>query len=1047
MNKLISVVIILLTCQLSLAQGLVPDAQEKQALIDFYNSTNGAGWVTKWNIALINNYPAISFVGVTITNGDVTAINLPDDNLVRGTLPTTIGNLTQLTGLTIRGSVPASVLRNIINGAIPTSISSLSHLTSLFLTKNECVGSLPAEIGSLTSLKYLDLSSSSGLTGPMPASWANLTQLVKLVLDGVSLSVATMPTGIQNWDLLKRLSMHGCALTEASFPLTFGGMAVLDTLDLSANPISNQPPGISDLLAMESLDLSNTFITSLLPSFSNLDNLKSLTLSGNSLTKASLSQMFPILSGCAQLTNLDLTSNQITGIPPSYSGMISLRVLLLDGNPTLDYNDLVPLVQGPGPALKDLRMSVCNLNGFPSNLASLISLENLDVSGNNLGVFPPGLITLINLKTLQAHGSHMSGPVPSGISNLALLQQLDLSFNTLSSLPSLANLINLNLLSLSHNQFSGPLIGNFAKLGILDLSFNQFISPLPDLTGSPLVFLFLNNNNFNQDLPQYLNIPSISQFNISNNHFTGIPNFTYFNSQINRSINTNNNDLDFGDLEPNFNGVNNLTFTGALTYSPQSLVGSPTTFRFVAGINFTIPFTTNGTHNKYKWQKFVSGNWIDITTISTSPALAFTTMSAADAGDYRVIITNDWATQLTLTSQTITLLLVTPMCESPVPNLSGQFKMDKLSGAIVFQRNDCDYSLPLLCVAGPAQGLSKVVSASATVFDEKWTYDQYKDNFSSLNPSGANDIELARRGKMRVKSSYSYNGSLVPYDRNFNSGTFPYSAFSWRAFNGSAPRQWLLSSKVELYSLHGQGLQESNALNIKSAVKFGYRDAVPYLTAKNAEYGLVFFESFESNYAGSGYLFEDGYVPSQGVQDNVLAHSGRSSLNLSSGGDLELRPFDFVSTSRIRPLYFKVWVHVTNQAKVAQLGSNLSIKLKNSAQAPVNMKMVARVGDWALCEATLTSFGGQTVFTPIISYALPEPIWLDDLRVQPADSEMSTYVYDAKNLRLLTIFDDQHFGLYFLYNSEGKLMRKMIETTRGLKTIQESQYNAPTVLK
>ena len=52
-------------------------------------------------------------------------------------------------------------------------------------------------------------------------------------------------------------------------------------------------------------------------------------------------------------------------------------------------------------------------------------------------------------------------------------------------------------------------------------------------------------------------------------------------------------------------------------------------------------------------------------------------------------------------------------------------------------------------------------------------------------------------------------------------------------------------------------------------------------------------------------------------------------------------------------------------------------------------------------------------------------------------------MYDVKSLRLLTLFDDQHFGLYYQYNSEGQLVRKLIETERGLKVITETQYNTP----
>ena len=72
-------------------------------------------------------------------------------------------------------------------------------------------------------------------------------------------------------------------------------------------------------------------------------------------------------------------------------------------------------------------------------------------------------------------------------------------------------------------------------------------------------------------------------------------------------------------------------------------------------------------------------------------------------------------------------------------------------------------------------------------------------------------------------------------------------------------------------------------------------------------------------------------------------------------------------------------------------------------------------------------------------------IYLDDIRLQPSGSQMNSYVYDTRTLHLLTSFDDQHFGMYYQYNTEGKLIRKLIETERGIKTLEEAQYHIPAV--
>jgi hypothetical protein len=40
-------------------------------------------------------------------------------------------------------------------------------------------------------------------------------------------------------------------------------------------------------------------------------------------------------------------------------------------------------------------------------------------------------------------------------------------------------------------------------------------------------------------------------------------------------------------------------------------------------------------------------------------------------------------------------------------------------------------------------------------------------------------------------------------------------------------------------------------------------------------------------------------------------------------------------------------------------------------------------------------------------------------------------------------FDGQHFGVYNQYDGEGRLIRRIRETERGLRTVQETQYHTP----
>ncbi|MBL7813196.1 MAG: hypothetical protein JNL57_13320, partial [Bacteroidetes bacterium] len=68
-------------------------------------------------------------------------------------------------------------------------------------------------------------------------------------------------------------------------------------------------------------------------------------------------------------------------------------------------------------------------------------------------------------------------------------------------------------------------------------------------------------------------------------------------------------------------------------------------------------------------------------------------------------------------------------------------------------------------------------------------------------------------------------------------------------------------------------------------------------------------------------------------------------------------------------------------------------------------------------------------------------IYLDDFRIQPFESSMQTYVYDYRNYRLMSTLDDNNFAIYFEYDEEGSLIRKKVETRKGIMTISENKNN------
>ncbi|KAI3460207.1 hypothetical protein Pfo_016870 [Paulownia fortunei] len=116
--------------------------------------------------------------------------------------------------------------------------------------------------------------------------------------------------------------------------------------------------------------------------------------------------------------------------------------------------------------------------------------------------------------------------VANSLTQLRQLRVLSLQNNSLTGpIPDLSGLINLKVLFLSRNYFSGsvpPSISTLHRLKTLDLSYNMLAGSIPlSLNGlDRLYYLRLDFNRFNGSVPPF-NQSSLQIFNVSHNDLTG----------------------------------------------------------------------------------------------------------------------------------------------------------------------------------------------------------------------------------------------------------------------------------------------------------------------------------------------------------------------------------------------------------------------------------------------------------------------------------------------------------------------------------------------
>ena len=242
-----------------------------------------------------------------------------------------------------------------------------------------------------------------------------------------------------------------------------------------------------------------------------------------------------------------------------------------------------------------------------------------------------------------------------------------------------------------------------------------------------------------------------------------------------------------------------------------------------------------------------------------------------------------------------------------------------------------------------------------------------------------------------------------------------------------------MTGEATQYTQGGLPLENRDILGRYNCTQFGYGGGLPILTAQNAPKTDVWFESFEwmNSVTATHYLFPNNYdVAKQDViWEQINGHSGTHCMGVLPSVGIEL-PKGIGSVNK--PMRISVWVKYEKPTSdpIAD-----AAKIKFGVSSDI-LKHVARVGEWNLMEATLSPASMNASW--FLKNMSNGKMWFDDLRIQPLDAATTAYVYDPATFRLITQFDDSHFGVYFQYDAQGKLVRKMLETERGMKIVQES---------
>ncbi|WVZ94585.1 hypothetical protein U9M48_040463 [Paspalum notatum var. saurae] len=299
---------------------------------------------------------------------------------VVGQIPDELQNFTYLNNLNLK--------QNYLTGPVPSFIGKFP-MQYLSLAFNPLSGTLPKELGNLTSLMSLGISMNN-FTGELPSELGNLAKLEQIYFDSSGFSGPFPST----FSKLKNLQILWASDNDftGKIPDFIGGLTNLEDLRFQGNSFEGPiPESFSNLTKVTSLRIGDIVNGSSSLSFiSNLTSLNVLILRNCRISDNLATVNFSNLPG---LTLLDLSFNNITGqIPQSILNLDKIGFLFLGNN---SLSGSLPDVKSP--SLNNLDFSYNQLSGsFPSwatqnNLQLNLVANKFVLGGSNNSILPSGL--------------------------------------------------------------------------------------------------------------------------------------------------------------------------------------------------------------------------------------------------------------------------------------------------------------------------------------------------------------------------------------------------------------------------------------------------------------------------------------------------------------------------------------------------------------------------------------------------------------------------------------------------------------------------------
>ena len=394
--------------------------------MELFNQTAGHNWNnnTYWGNDSVSH---CFWYGITCdhTSRYIISIFLTRNNLV-GTLPRSLWKLRNLQGLCIAAN---SELSGNLSEILSVNMTTILRVELAF---NRLSGKIPGEIFvNMKSLAKIQLccQMGEGLYGEIPKDIGKLTELRVLSL-GESRLHCSIPKSFGKLRKLWFLDLKSARYLRSGFENLFS-LSALRFMRLPLAGLNGTLPDEFGLYfpALIECRLSGNHLSGRIPStLGHMRNLRRLNLARNYLT----GKIPKSIGSIRTLQFAVFSENQLSSFEEGIQ-FNSLEVLLLAGNKklTMTFNVFLEAMASTKESLRILNISDCNFFGtIPTKLWGFKNIISVDLRNNKLsGKVPWSNIDLLFLHDFHVSANNLSGQITDDFSEVPSLQLLDVAKN------------------------------------------------------------------------------------------------------------------------------------------------------------------------------------------------------------------------------------------------------------------------------------------------------------------------------------------------------------------------------------------------------------------------------------------------------------------------------------------------------------------------------------------------------------------------------------------------------------------------------------------